>query len=34
MNKNIVVIGGGIAGMESSAYLSAMGYNVTLLDKL
>jgi len=33
MNKNIVVIGGGIAGMESSAYLSAMGYNVTLLEK-
>jgi heterodisulfide reductase subunit A2 len=33
MGKKVVVIGGGIAGMESSAYLAAMGYNVTLLEK-
>jgi heterodisulfide reductase subunit A len=31
--KKVVVIGGGIAGMESAAYLTAMGYNVTLLEK-
>jgi heterodisulfide reductase subunit A len=31
--KKVVVIGGGIAGMESSAYLTAMGYNVTLIEK-
>lgn len=31
--KNVVVIGGGVAGMESSAQLSAMGYNVTLIEK-
>ncbi len=33
MNKKVIVIGGGIAGMESSSYLSAMGYDVTLLEK-
>jgi len=31
--KKIIVIGGGIAGMESSAYLASMGYHVTLLEK-
>ncbi|OFX21014.1 MAG: hypothetical protein A2033_11860 [Bacteroidetes bacterium GWA2_31_9] len=31
--KNVIVIGGGIAGMESASYLSAMGFNVTLLEK-
>lgn len=33
MQKKVVVIGGGISGMESSAHLAAMGYNVTLLEK-
>lgn len=33
MNKKVVVIGGGIAGMESSAHLAALGYDVTLLEK-
>ncbi len=33
MNKSVIVIGGGIAGMEASAYLSAMGFNVTLFEK-
>lgn len=33
MKKKVVVIGGGIAGMESSAHLAAMGYEVTLLEK-
>jgi heterodisulfide reductase subunit A len=33
MKKKVVVIGGGIAGMESSAHLAAMGYDVTLLEK-
>ena len=33
MSKKVVVIGGGIAGMESSAYLAAMGYDVVLLEK-
>ena len=31
--KKVIVIGGGIAGMESSSCLSAMGYEVTLLEK-
>lgn len=31
--KKVVVIGGGIAGMESSAHLAAMGYEVTLLER-
>jgi len=33
MSKKVAVIGGGIAGMEASSYLAAMGYNVTLLEK-
>jgi heterodisulfide reductase subunit A2 len=33
MAKNVIVIGGGIAGMESSSYLAEMGFNVTLLEK-
>jgi len=33
MNKKVIVIGGGIAGMESSAHLAALGYDVTLLEK-
>jgi heterodisulfide reductase subunit A2 len=31
--KNVVVIGGGVAGMESSAQLADMGFNVTLVEK-
>lgn len=31
--KNIVVIGGGIAGMEASAFLAAKGYSVDLIEK-
>ncbi len=31
--KRIIVIGGGIAGMEAATNLSAMGYPVTLLEK-
>lgn len=31
--KKIIVIGGGIAGMESSTYLASMGYDVILLEK-
>jgi heterodisulfide reductase subunit A len=31
--KNIVVIGGGVAGMESSAQLADMGYHVSLVEK-
>jgi heterodisulfide reductase subunit A2 len=33
MSKKVVVIGGGIAGMEASSYLSAMKYDVTLIEK-
>lgn len=33
MSKKVAVIGGGIAGMEASAYLSSIGYNVTLFEK-
>lgn len=33
MVKKVVVIGGGIAGMESSTFLTAMGYDVTLIEK-
>jgi len=33
MNKNIVVIGGGIAGIESSSILANLGYNVTIIEK-
>ena len=32
-NKKVVVIGGGIAGMESSTYLTGIGYDVTLIEK-
>ncbi|MDD5571899.1 MAG: FAD-dependent oxidoreductase [Bacteroidales bacterium] len=31
--KKVVVIGGGIAGMEGSTYLKSMGYDVTLIEK-
>ena len=31
--KRVIVIGGGIAGMESSTNLAAMGHEVTLLEK-
>ncbi len=33
MGRKVVVIGGGIAGMEASAYLASMGYDVTLLEQ-
>jgi heterodisulfide reductase subunit A len=33
MSKKVIVIGGGIAGMEASAYLASMGFDVTLLEK-
>ncbi len=33
MKKKVVVIGGGIAGMESSAHLAAIGYYVTLIER-
>jgi heterodisulfide reductase subunit A2 len=33
MTKKIVIIGGGIAGMESAAYLNAMGYDVSIIEK-
>jgi heterodisulfide reductase subunit A2 len=32
-NKKVIVIGGGIAGMESSSFLAAMNYDVTILEK-
>lgn len=31
--KRVLIIGGGIAGMESAAYLNAMGYKITLVEK-
>jgi heterodisulfide reductase subunit A len=31
--KKVVIIGGGLAGMESSSYLYSMGYDVTLIEK-
>ncbi len=34
MNKDIIVIGGGIAGMQSSLDLADMGVNVHLVEKL
>ncbi|MBU0763592.1 MAG: FAD-dependent oxidoreductase [Bacteroidetes bacterium] len=33
MRKKIVVIGGGIAGMEASAFLSALRFDVTLIER-
>jgi heterodisulfide reductase subunit A len=33
MNDKVVVIGGGIAGMEAAAHLSAAGFHVSLLEK-
>lgn len=33
MAKKVIVIGGGIAGMESASYLAEMGFDVTLLEK-
>lgn len=34
MNKDILIIGGGIAGMQSSLDLADMGINVHLVEKL
>jgi len=33
MNKKVVVVGGGIAGIEASAFLSYMGFEVVLVEK-
>lgn len=33
MNKNVVVIGGGVAGMAATAKLRELGFDVTLIDK-
>ncbi|PKP03778.1 MAG: FAD-dependent oxidoreductase [Bacteroidetes bacterium HGW-Bacteroidetes-6] len=33
MNKKVVVIGGGPAGMESATYLSDIGFEVSLIEK-
>ena len=33
MDKNVVVIGAGVAGMESSKRLTELGFNVTLVEK-
>lgn len=33
MNNNVIVIGGGPCGMEASAQLQKMGYNVILVEK-
>lgn len=33
MKKRVIIIGGGIAGMETATYLASMGYDVTLLEK-
>lgn len=33
MNKNVIVIGGGPAGLEASAQLQNMGYNVILVER-
>jgi len=34
VNKDILIIGGGIAGMQSSLDLADMGINVHLVEKL
>lgn len=33
MNKNVIIIGGGIIGLSSGYYLYQNGYNVTILEK-
>jgi len=33
MKKRVIVIGGGIAGMETATYLTSMNYDVTLIEK-
>lgn len=33
MSKKVAVIGGGITGMEASVQLSALGYDVTIIEK-
>ena len=33
MKKRVIVIGGGISGMEAATHLASMGYDVTLLEK-
>lgn len=33
MNENIVIVGGGIAGLEAAAQLLALGYNPILIEK-
>jgi heterodisulfide reductase subunit A2 len=33
MKKRVIIIGGGIAGMETATYLASMQYDVTLLEK-
>lgn len=33
MKKRVIVIGGGIAGMETASYLASMKYDVTLIEK-
>ncbi|MFP4392266.1 MAG: FAD-dependent oxidoreductase [Desulfohalobiaceae bacterium] len=34
MNKDVLVIGGGIAGIQSALDLAEMGYKVALVEKL
>ena len=34
MNSDILVIGGGIAGIQASLDLAEMGFRVTLVEKL
>ena len=33
MSKHVVVIGGGVAGLEAAAILSKAGFEVSLLEK-
>jgi len=33
MEKHIVVIGGGVAGMEAAGQLAEAGFNVSLVEK-